>query len=133
MTQDLCGNCSWSGWCGAQSRKAEGLGAVVGSWGSAPVPRKESSMKAGSYLCLTQPAERLCVMRVYNSEDRLSLSAPTVYFFFISKVRINFFQIIHKRKCYCQQLSSFPNNYISHPQDSKIISSQKSYPKDKSE
>lgn len=94
---------------------------------------KKLPWKAGSYLCLTQPAEQLCVMRVYNSEARLSLSAPTDYFFFISKVRIHFFQIIHKRKCYCQQLSSFPINYISNPQDSKIISSQKSYPKDKSE
>lgn len=113
---------------GQKGQKGWGQLWVLG--GSAPVPRKETSMKAGPYLCLTQPAERLCVMRVQLKKDRLSF-CPDGLFLFIYKLRMNFFQIIYK-SIYIQ-LSSFPKNYITHPQDSKIMSSQKSYPKDKSE
>lgn len=74
-------------------------------------------MKAGPYLCLTQPAERLRVMSVQLEGPPLSLCLDFL-FLFISKVRMNLLQVIHICKCYCQQVASFPNNYTSHPQDS---------------
>lgn len=89
---------------GQKGQKGWGQLWVLG--GSAPVPRKETSMKAGPYLCLTQPAERLCVMRVQLKKDRLSL-CPDGLFLFISIVRMNFFQIICKR-----YVSVIANNYL---------------------
>lgn len=89
---------------GQKGQKGWGQLWVLG--GSAPVPRKETSMKAGPYLCLTQPAERLCVMRVQLKKDRLSL-CPDGLFLFISKVWMIFFQIIYKR-----YVSVIANNYL---------------------